>query len=351
MDDRKPGDAMPPDDLPPEPPKASSVLGNILARARAETEAETGRLLADLKAREDADRASRQEDEFRKRDEAKARVEEERKRRVHQIEEYEQRKRDEAEAVVRAAAAAAAPKAAPVVVVPPKKSSAPLFVTLGVLILGGGGFAGWWFSVPHGEPVAFVADRTVDQARAGAFQSAPLPFGPATEAVANPPRPDQVVTMRTPAPWAPAPVEPKHEGGSRRGGRTTKAEDTGLHINIQDHPLTASPGGAMPGTDVRVVLVTAPAEAAPGLARALVEARVAACVNVVPGLSSVYRWEGRVCEEPESLLVLKTAADRVDDLMERVRALHPYACPEIVVLPVLAGAAPYLAWVVNETRP
>jgi periplasmic divalent cation tolerance protein len=98
-------------------------------------------------------------------------------------------------------------------------------------------------------------------------------------------------------------------------------------------------------TDALVVLVTAPdAEAAAGLARALVEERLAACGNVVPGLRSVYRWEGAVRDEPEALLLLKTTRDRFEALREAVLRLHPYQVPEVLALPVEAGSAPYLAW-------
>lgn len=104
-------------------------------------------------------------------------------------------------------------------------------------------------------------------------------------------------------------------------------------------------------TEVLVVLVTAPtAEVAAGLARALVEARLAACGTVVPGLRSIYRWEGRVHDEPEALLVLKTTRDRFEALRDEVLRLHPYDVPEVLALPVEAGAARYLAWVAGETR-
>lgn len=98
--------------------------------------------------------------------------------------------------------------------------------------------------------------------------------------------------------------------------------------------------------DVLLVLVTAPdAEVAAGLARALVEARLAACGNVVPGLRSIYRWEGKVCDEPEALLVLKTTRDRFEALRDEVLRRHPYQVPEVVALPVQAGSAAYLDWV------
>lgn len=104
--------------------------------------------------------------------------------------------------------------------------------------------------------------------------------------------------------------------------------------------------------DVRVVFVTAPdATVGAELARALVESRLAACVNLVPGLRSIYRWEGVVQEDAEVLLLIKTRSDRIDSLAARVRELHPYDVPEVLVLPVAGGSLPYLEWVHAESGP
>ena len=86
------------------------------------------------------------------------------------------------------------------------------------------------------------------------------------------------------------------------------------------------------------------AEDAERIARALVERRLAACVNVVPGVASFYRWKGEVCRDEEWLLVVKTRAEKLDALREALVALHPYELPELVALPIEAGHAPYLAW-------
>lgn len=104
------------------------------------------------------------------------------------------------------------------------------------------------------------------------------------------------------------------------------------------------------GPEALVVLVTAPSpERAAELARALVEEGLAACGNVVPGLRSIYRWEGKVQEDAEALLLLKTTRARFEALRERVLALHPYDVPEVIALPVTAGSAPYLAWLAAAT--
>lgn len=101
--------------------------------------------------------------------------------------------------------------------------------------------------------------------------------------------------------------------------------------------------------DVLLVLSTAPDEgAARALATALVEEDLAACVNLVPGVTSVYRWEGRVVQEGEFLLVAKTSRARLADLTARLVALHPYQVPEVVALPVDGGHGPYLDWVLDS---
>jgi periplasmic divalent cation tolerance protein len=101
-----------------------------------------------------------------------------------------------------------------------------------------------------------------------------------------------------------------------------------------------------------VVLTTLPANAdAAGFARQLVEERLAACVNLLPMMDSIYRWEGRVEQDTERQLVLKTSRDRVPALWDRVRELHPYEIPEFVVLPVIDGNDAYLRWVGESTDP
>ncbi len=104
-------------------------------------------------------------------------------------------------------------------------------------------------------------------------------------------------------------------------------------------------------TDALVVLVTAPsAEKAVEIARAVVEERLAACGNVLTGVRSIYRWEGKVQDEPEALLVLKTRRERFAALRDRILALHPYDVPEVIALPVEGGNAAYLEWIAESTR-
>ena len=97
---------------------------------------------------------------------------------------------------------------------------------------------------------------------------------------------------------------------------------------------------------VVLVLTTLGGDAdAPAFARTLVDGRLAACVNILPGVTSVYRWKGAVEQDREQLLVIKTTADRVSALEARVRELHPYELPEFLVVPATGGSPAYLAWV------
>jgi periplasmic divalent cation tolerance protein len=92
-------------------------------------------------------------------------------------------------------------------------------------------------------------------------------------------------------------------------------------------------------------------ESAERLARGVVDARVAACVNVLSPMRSVYRWKGAVETAEEYPVLIKTAADRYPELEQTIRALHPYELPEIVAVGIEAGLPAYLAWVEAETRP
>lgn len=99
-------------------------------------------------------------------------------------------------------------------------------------------------------------------------------------------------------------------------------------------------------TESIVVLVTAPPDGpATQLARQLVEERLAACVNLVGPIRSIYRWDGAVCDDAEQLLVIKTRRALFERLAARVVELHPYDVPEVIALPIDAGLPAYLGWI------
>ena len=100
-----------------------------------------------------------------------------------------------------------------------------------------------------------------------------------------------------------------------------------------------------------LVLSTCPREKAAELARLLVEGRFAACVNVIDQVESFYFWEGKLNRDAESLLLIKTAATRLEALTQALLAAHPYEVPEVIALGVSGGNPQYLAWVAASSRP
>jgi periplasmic divalent cation tolerance protein len=101
-----------------------------------------------------------------------------------------------------------------------------------------------------------------------------------------------------------------------------------------------------------IVLTNCPNDAvADTIARELIENRQAACVNRLAPVVSTYRWEGRIEQASETPLMIKTTRERYAEVERTIRTLHPYEVPEIVALPVVAGFAPYLRWIDNETQP
>jgi periplasmic divalent cation tolerance protein len=103
--------------------------------------------------------------------------------------------------------------------------------------------------------------------------------------------------------------------------------------------------------DFVVVFMTAPdVDVAGRIASILVDESLVACVNILPGLRSIYRWQGKLCDEPEVLCLMKTRLDLFPALRDRIAALHPYQVPEIIALPLTAGSAPYLEWVRQSTK-
>jgi periplasmic divalent cation tolerance protein len=103
-------------------------------------------------------------------------------------------------------------------------------------------------------------------------------------------------------------------------------------------------------TDAVVVLTTlASEEEAVPFVRMLLDQRLVACGTILPPARSIYRWEGKLADEREVVVLLKTRRDRVEDLQEAFERLHPHAVPELLALPVHAGLVRYLAWINDET--
>ncbi len=109
----------------------------------------------------------------------------------------------------------------------------------------------------------------------------------------------------------------------------------------------------MPSADdepIVVLMTAANGEEAARLADLLIGAHLAACVQILPEMESVYRWEGKVERQAETLLLAKTTRARFEDLEREVRALHSYETPEIIALPIVAGSAPYLEWLRESVK-
>jgi len=98
----------------------------------------------------------------------------------------------------------------------------------------------------------------------------------------------------------------------------------------------------------RITYITAPAEVAERIANTLVEEKLAACVNIIDKITSIYRWEGHVERATEALLLVKGTAEQTDPMIARVREIHPYEVPEILVADIVAGNKDYLDWLAGK---
>jgi periplasmic divalent cation tolerance protein len=101
---------------------------------------------------------------------------------------------------------------------------------------------------------------------------------------------------------------------------------------------------------IAVFLTAANGEEATRLADMLVGSRLAACVQILPAMESVYRWQGNIERQSEVLLIAKTTQDKFDDLEREVRALHSYDTPEIIALPIIAGSIAYIDWLSDSVK-
>ncbi len=99
----------------------------------------------------------------------------------------------------------------------------------------------------------------------------------------------------------------------------------------------------------RLAITTCPnPETANTIARVLVQERLAACVNILPGATSVYEWQGRLESEQELVMLIKSRSDKLNALEARLLELHPYELPELIVVPLVGGLAPYLSWIETQ---
>ena len=100
-----------------------------------------------------------------------------------------------------------------------------------------------------------------------------------------------------------------------------------------------------------IVYSTTPsAEVAKTISSQLVENRLAACVNMVPGIKSIYWWDGKVNEDQEHMLIIKTRAELLEELTESIKKLHPYDTPEVIAQPVVGGSSDYISWITSSTK-
>ena len=100
--------------------------------------------------------------------------------------------------------------------------------------------------------------------------------------------------------------------------------------------------------EILILNTTDTPDLAQKIASALVEAHEAACVNIIPGIRSIYRWQGKVCDEGECLLLIKTSAEKFEAVRATIRRLHSYEVPEIIAVPITAGDPDYLGWIASS---
>ncbi len=103
--------------------------------------------------------------------------------------------------------------------------------------------------------------------------------------------------------------------------------------------------------EIVVLVTTSSAEESSRIARALVEGGLVACANILPEVRSIFRWEGKIEDDRESLMILKSHTDRFEELSNKIKELHSYSVPEVIALPIVDGLRRYLAWIQEMTRP
>lgn len=102
-------------------------------------------------------------------------------------------------------------------------------------------------------------------------------------------------------------------------------------------------------SEIIIVFVTVPGlREGSRISKAILTSRLAACVNVIPGVQSIYKWKGKIVQEKEAMLVLKTTRLRYRKLEQKIKELHPYEVPEVIAIPLICGSPQYVEWVTRE---
>jgi periplasmic divalent cation tolerance protein len=123
-----------------------------------------------------------------------------------------------------------------------------------------------------------------------------------------------------------------------------------MDLLFQTNSVKYIPMSDQSGTAEIVIYITAPSEDdAAKIARSLVESRLAACVNIIKNVRSIYTWQGNIEDDSEVLMIVKTQKKHLDALSSKVKELHSYDVPEIIVLPIIAGSEDYLKWIKDST--
>lgn len=105
-----------------------------------------------------------------------------------------------------------------------------------------------------------------------------------------------------------------------------------------------------PGSEIVILITTSSEEEADKIAQSLIDDGLAACANILPRVKSIFRWQGKVSQEYESMMILKSKAELFEKLTEKVKRLHSYEVPEIIACPIVKGLRAYLDWISRETR-
>ena len=105
----------------------------------------------------------------------------------------------------------------------------------------------------------------------------------------------------------------------------------------------------MPG-EIVILVTTSSIREARSIGGRLVDENLVACANILPRIESIFSWQGKICREGESLMVLKTQAKHFKNIVKRVKSLHSYSVPEIIALPIIRGSKDYLDWIKKTTR-